>query len=249
MAKQSGLFNFEGTLDNVTFYKTADGHFVRKKGGVNKKRIFSDAAFIRTRENCAEFSECAKAASTLRRSAAMLVYKAKDSKLSSRLIKLFFAVKKLDSVNFRGARNVGQGLTTLTGKQLLKGFEFNKNARLHALLAAPYDLNVATGTVSIVDLQPVAHLNFPVGSTHFSLQSAVLHLDFVTGNSEIYYSDLLNYPLTMDIENPILEPSALPTLQGTKIYLLLCEFFQEVNGVQYSLNNGLYNALSILEVL
>ena len=54
MARQSGLFNFEGTLDNVTFYKTADGLLVRKKGGVSKNRLLHDPAFIRARENGAE---------------------------------------------------------------------------------------------------------------------------------------------------------------------------------------------------
>jgi hypothetical protein len=29
----------------------------------------------------------------------------------------------------------------------------------------------------------------------------------------------------------------------------LIEFFQEVNGVQYLLNNGMYNVLNILEVI
>ena len=34
---------------------------------------------------------------------------------------------------------------------------------------------------------------------------------------------------------------------GTKFYLILVEFFQEVNGVQYSLKNGSYNVLNIVE--
>ena len=56
MARQSSLIKIEGTIDNLTFYKSADGHFVRSKGGVSKNRIMNDPAFVRTRENGAEFS-------------------------------------------------------------------------------------------------------------------------------------------------------------------------------------------------
>lgn len=248
MAKQTGLFNFEGTLDNVTFYKTADGYFVRKKGSISKQRIMNDSSFVRTRENCAEFSACAKSASDLRKAVAVLVFKAKDNKLSSRLISLFFTIKKLDSVNLRGARNVGQGLTLANGKALLKGFDFNKNARLHTVVGVPYTLDVLTGAVTMNNLQPVQNINFPEGATHFSLRSAFLAIDFFTGASELFLSDLENYPLTNDLVTPLLVPSGVPTLQGTKIHLLLCEFFQEVNGIQYALHNGLFNVLTVLEV-
>jgi hypothetical protein len=249
MAKQSGVFNFEGTLDNVTFYKTADGLLVRKKGGVSRHRMLTDSAFVRTRENCAEFASCAKSAATLRKAASMLVYKAKDSKLSSRLIKLFFTIKKLDSVNVRGERTPGQGLTTAAGKLTLKGFDFNKNAKWHSIVTAPYVLDTITGAVTISDFNPAEHLNFPEGATHFSLQSAYLHLDFITGLSEIMYSDLFNYPISSAVITPLLVPSGIPTAGGSKVYFVLIEFFQEVNGIQYGLNNGLFNALTIIDVL
>lgn len=248
MAKQTGLFNFEGTLDNVTFYKTADGHFVRKKGGVSKQRIMKDSSFVRTRENCAEFSGCAKSASALRKAASVLVFKAKDNKLSSRLISLFFTIKKLDSVNVRGSRSVAQGLTEAGGKTLLKGFDFNRNAQLHTVVGVPYTLDVLTGSVTINNLQPTQTINFPEGATHFSLQSAFLALDFFTGVSELCLSNLENYPLTNEIVSSLLVPNGVPAVAGTKIHLLLCEFFQEVNGIQYSLHNGLFNVLTILEV-
>ncbi|WP_395066761.1 hypothetical protein [Flavobacterium sp.] len=249
MARQSGLFNFEGTLDNVTFYKTADGLLVRKKGGVSKNRLLHDPAFIRARENGAEFGNCAKSAGKLRKSVSMFVYMAKDSKLSSRLIKVFFVIKKYDSLNVRGERSVGQGLTTSLGKSTLKGFDFNRNAKWHTIVPSPYVLDTVTGTVTIADFNPSEHLNFPDGATHFSLQNAFLHIDLTTGAYEILYSDLFNYPISNAVINPTLVPSGIPTASGTKLYLVLIEFFQEVNGIQYALNNGAFNALTILDVL
>lgn len=39
MAKLNGILKIEGKLENLTFYKSADGHMVRTKGGVSKNRI------------------------------------------------------------------------------------------------------------------------------------------------------------------------------------------------------------------
>lgn len=45
-----------------------------------------------------------------------------------------------------------------------------------------------------------------------------------------------------------MRPNDAPNRDGFKFYLFLIEFFQEVNGVQYALNNGIYNVLNLLEV-
>ena len=63
MGKLDGIIKIQGTLDNLTFYKSADGHFVRTKGGVSKNRIKNDPAFKRTRENGTEFGHCANSRS------------------------------------------------------------------------------------------------------------------------------------------------------------------------------------------
>ena len=55
MAKQGGLLKVVGKLDDLSFYKSADGFLVRTKGGVSGDRIANDPTFQRTRENGAEF--------------------------------------------------------------------------------------------------------------------------------------------------------------------------------------------------
>lgn len=55
MAKLKGILKIEGTLDELTFYKTQDGHLVKTKGGVSADRIANDPNFQRTRENGSEF--------------------------------------------------------------------------------------------------------------------------------------------------------------------------------------------------
>jgi hypothetical protein len=44
--------------------------------------------------------------------------------------------------------------------------------------------------------------------------------------------------------------AAAPTLAtGIHVFVLLIEFFKEVNGIQYSLKNGGYNSLAVIEVV
>ncbi|MBL7934882.1 MAG: hypothetical protein JNM51_03640, partial [Bacteroidia bacterium] len=68
------------------------------------------------------------------------------------------------------------------------------------------------------------------------------------GVFDVQQSNTVNVPIDGTAGNVVLTPAAAPAGAGTDVYLLMIEFFQEVNGVQYSLKNGAYNALSIVEV-
>jgi len=46
-----------------------------------------------------------------------------------------------------------------------------------------------------------------------------------------------------------LTPAAVPVGTGQAFYFLKVAFFQEINGTQYPLNNGAFNALQLIEVL
>lgn len=249
MARNSSLFKIEGTLDNVTFYKSADGYFVRTKGGVSKNRIMNDPAFVRTRENGSEFGRSASSGKLLRDAVSSFVFKAKDSKLSSRLMKVMSDIKNQDLVSTRGERNVAEGLSTATGKAYLKGFDFNNRATMRSVFFSPFTVDGATGVITITDLKPTEQIRFPEGATHFSMQSGFVNLDFETGTSDITYSAVSNLLIDGTVSTVTLTPSGAPTGTGFEFVVLLIEFFQEVNGQQYSLNNGAYNVLNIVEVV
>ncbi|HSQ45116.1 MAG TPA: hypothetical protein VLM16_08980 [Ginsengibacter sp.] len=57
MAKQSGIIPLEGTIGNITFYKSKQGFLAKGKGGIPADRNAKDPAFIRTRENGSEFGK------------------------------------------------------------------------------------------------------------------------------------------------------------------------------------------------
>src|SRR6478735_12210622 len=109
MARQKGIIKLKGTIGDITFYKTKDGHLAREKGGIEASRIANDPAFQRTRENGAEFGRAGKAGKTLRLALRTLLLNASDSRMVSRLTQTMVKVIQADSTNDRGMRNVIDG--------------------------------------------------------------------------------------------------------------------------------------------
>lgn len=129
MAQQKGIIKLRGTIGDITFYKTKDGHMAREKGGVDAKRIASNPAFQRTRENGSEFGRAGKAGKTLRASIRTLLLNSSDSRMVSRLTQSMIKVIQADMTSVRGLRNVIDGEA-----ELLVGFELNNYKQLRILL-------------------------------------------------------------------------------------------------------------------
>ncbi|MGX1022877.1 hypothetical protein [Psychroflexus sp. MBR-150] len=248
MAKLGGILKIEGTLDNMTFYRTRDGHLVRTKGGVSKERIQNDPAFVRTRENGAEFGASASSGKLLRTSVRNLLMRAKDNRVVSRLTQAMTKVKNFDTTSVRGERKVSLGLATPEGKEILKGFNFNNRAIMDSILFSPLSVDNVTGEVTLTNLNPANDIDFPSGATHVSLTSGFAKIDFDTGENAIELSSTVNLPIDNTTATQTLVPAGVPTGSGNDFMLLLVEFFQEVNGNQYILKNGAFNVLSIVEI-
>jgi len=248
MARLKGLLKIEGTLDELTFYKSQDGHLVKTKGGVSANRIASDPNFQRTRENNSEFGSMAQAGKLLRNVVRTLMMTASDGRVTARLTQLMSIIKNLDTTSVRGSRSVGVGIADPLALAQLKNFNFNISAILSSILYKPYVVTPATGVIDITGLVPVNDIAFPSGATHLSIRGAFAVIDFANNTSEIEYTNVENLPIDGTVTTVTLTPAAVPKSAGTKMFLLAIEFFQEVNGVQYSMKNGSYNSLSIVEV-
>ena len=248
MAKLRSLIKLEGTMDEMTFYKSADGYLVRTKGGVSKNRIMNDPAFARTRENGKEFGSIAVSGKLLRTALGAMIFRAKDNKVTRRLVKVMGQVKNLDSTSIRGDRNVGLGLNNPNATILLEDFDFNDRATLSSILNIRPKVLPSTGKISFDAFDPKGQLRFPDGATHFTMQAGFLRVNFLTEAYELTQSTKTVFSITLGVVTPVLTPTAVPTLVGKGFHVVLIEFFQEVNGVQYVLNNGSFNVLNLVKV-
>ena len=95
---------------------------------------------------------------------------------------------------------------------------------------------------------PFEQMRSPEGATHFSMQAGFLRIDFASGAYQLMQSVKEVYPLSNAAITPELTPESVPTMTGTGLHFILIEFFQEVNGLQYMLNNGAFNVLHLLKV-
>ena len=248
MARQRGIMKLEGTIGDITFYKSKDGYLAKEKGGIPADRIANDPNFQRTRENGSEFGRAGKAGKILRNAVRGLLQNAKDGRVVSRLTTEFVKVIQADVTSQRGLRNVIDGET-----ELLQGFDFNLNAKLGTTIYAPYTttINRATGelTVNIPAFVPLNMIAAPGGTTHFKIVSAAAEIDF---ENETFVTDSKETgQLPWDsVATAVINHVNNVTANSTHpLFLILgIQFYQEVNGVKYSLKNGAYNALAIVKV-
>ena len=247
MARLKGIIKLQGTLDDLTFYKTQDGHLVKTKSSISKDRIANDPAFIRTRENGSEFGSAASAGKLLRVAVKNLLATS-NNKLTSRVTKLMMLLRTADITSMRGDRNVYTAIGTTGGQNLIKGFDFNPKAPLGTVLLRSYTLDKTTGSVAFLDMNPMTDFVSPKGTTSISITAAWAKLDFKKKIFDIFYSDTFVMNLETQANGPFdLSIDTKPKTPGISLFLLSVEFKQEVNGVLYSLNNGAYNACAILD--
>lgn len=248
MARQTGLIKLRGTLDNVNFYKSQDGVLARMNTSIDAKRIATDPAFIRTRENGAEFGLSAKAGKVVRDVLRPLLVLASDGRVTARMMKVMTGIKNFDITSSRGGRNIAAGINNPAAKELLKGFNFNERSNLGTVLSKPFSVATSTGGVTISNVIPLNDINFPSGATHVTLQSGWAKIDFSTGVSDFQLSPVTSLLIDETEQNISLVPVSTPSGSGIDIYVLCIAFYQEVNGTQYPLKNGAFNALSIVEI-
>tara|TARA_R110000868_G_scaffold4428_8_gene27879 strand:+ start:1369 stop:2157 length:789 start_codon:yes stop_codon:yes gene_type:complete len=248
MARQKGIIKLKGTIGDITFYKTKDGHLAREKGGIEASRIANDPAFQRTRENGAEFGRAGKAGKTLRTALRTLLLNSADSRMVSRLTQSMIKVIQADLVNERGLRNVIDGEA-----DLLVGFEFNIRGKLGTSLFAPFvgTIDRASGEISVdlASFVPANMIAAPGGTSHFKIISAGAAINFEAETFEVATSETVVFPWDNTPTVAINHLNSVSSNSVSPLFLALgVEYFQEVNGRMYPLKNGSYNPLALILV-
>ncbi len=248
MAKQKSTVQIQGTIGNLTFFKSIDGYMVKAKSEVSKDRILSDPKFLRTRENMAEFGNAGKSGKKLRTPFTGLLKLSSDPRMTSRLTSLCTQVLKTDTIAKRGKRTVAKG-----DMSLFSDFEFNNKAILSATLLTPYSVAFTrtTGDVQF-DLPvftPQLGIAAPQGTTHYQLQLAAAAVDlnakkniaFQTASGVLSWDNNPTTALSLAL--------SLPANSTDPVFILLqVQFMEQLNTDYYPLQNGAYNACAIIDV-
>ncbi|TAG40628.1 MAG: hypothetical protein EAZ32_06235 [Cytophagia bacterium] len=239
MAKNTGVIQLQGNVGNLNF---------TKGGQVRQKPASRPATAVRTLENNSEFKTQTKGASLVGEAFRGCITNAKSSNWHNRLSQVVREIIKLDLVNPRGQRGIIDDETSL-----IEGYEFNENATLGSILYAQLDtdINRITGvtTVKVPSIVPAVSIAAPQGATHIKYIACSVAIDFeleetaVTEqkSSFVTLNNVSQLLVTMNV--PQAANEARPILVGFGI-----EFYQEVNGQKYLLQNGQYNPFAVVKV-
>lgn len=248
MARQKGIIKLEGSIGDVSFYKSKDGYLAREKGGVDAERIKNDPAFQRTRENGSEFGRAGKAGRVLRNAFRLMLQNVADSKVTSRMTKEMMRIIQSDGDNARGERNVTAGEIGL-----LEGFDFNINGKLSATLYAIYSRTIdrANGElrVNIPAYVPENVIAYPAGATHFKFLLGAAEVDFES--EEFSFGQAQSAEVALGSQTANAEELIVTLTANTEkdLFLVLgLDFLQDVNGVMYPLKSGSHNPLTLIAV-
>ncbi|GAA4382023.1 hypothetical protein [Hymenobacter koreensis] len=244
MAQQTGILGLRGTVGGLVFRK--DGS-VSQKPASNKAAFDNSASMARTRENAAEFGLAAKYSKVLRDSLRVAIAAASDSRVASRLTQVMREVIGLDSTNDRGQR-----VFDATNSAPLLGFNFNAGAGIGQTMYFPYSVtdNGADVTLDIPSLNPVSDISAPQGATHYEIVFAASTLDMATLS---YVNANVRAPLGVQPLNSAAQQGlqvvasfpATPAATDLVVGVVGINFYQEVNGKMYPLNNNSTNPLAI----
>jgi hypothetical protein len=249
MAKQESFIKLQGKVGNLSFFKTKNGYQARVKGGVSADRIKSDPAYQRTRENNAEFATVSSASKNIRDLLRPMILSTSDPKMATRLSSRLFRMLKADTESVRGQRRVNA-----SSFALLRDFNFNELAPLSNTLFINTlaSIDRATGAValSVPEITPEVHLGKPKAATHFRFTAgaALVSLDQEMESSSLQLDQSGYEPVTAALA-PMALACTMPSGSISPIILVFgISFYQEVNGLYYSLNNCAFNALCIVAV-
>ena len=172
---------------------------------------------------------------------------ASDRYMVSRLAKVMKSIINLDATSDRGMRQV-----VAANAASLLGFNFNLGAGLGQSLFSPYTVtpNGATVTLAIPSLNPTVDIAAPTGATHYEILFGVASVNFVTKTytSATVASPLGILPLTGLVQTNVSQVATLPaapTADELVIGVLGMNYYQQINGKYYPLNNNASNPLAV----
>jgi len=244
MARQTGILGIQGTVGGLVFSKNGN---ISQKPASNKAAFTNAPSRARTRENAAEFGMAASYSKVLRDSLRVAIASASDSRVASRLTATMRAIVGLDDTNDRGQR-----VFDSSNSAPLLGFNFNAGAGIGQTMYFPYEVTGAGAdvTMTIPALNPVSDIAAPQGTTHFEVVFAASSLDMETLT---YTNSVVAVPLgilpvnsaalvnqTMVASFPVAPPAA-----NLVVGVVGINFYQQVNGKFYPLNNNSTNPLAI----
>jgi hypothetical protein len=234
MARNTEGLAVTGSIGDVTYYKSKNGKFARKKAVVNKNNFTTNPKMAKVRAHAVDFGHAIKAGNLIRVAFRNMLKDAKQFNTSSRLTGVLFRVVKGDITHPRGQRLVSAGDLTL-----LSEYEFNETLKVSKSIYSTINTSVdrVTGRVNveIPDIVPKRALNAPANATHFRITLGAAVLDFASLKQTYAEASTQELPISNEQIDDIALTAMLPANSTGIIMVVLGLEFFETEGTQRTL--------------
>lgn len=246
MAKQDGIFPLRGSIGEVTFTRTKNGYFARRKGKpITREQLHSELRYRPTLNSTKDFGTAAKASALLRASTAGVLKLCANKQLNSKLTGCFRQILKTDTLNPPGERKVGD-----SDISLLKKFSFNQEVSFERVIGELCSVNIDLKSGQAVLAIPSFtddHLQSNPGTSHFIIHSIALTVNFE--NKTVEESCYQSGPLLTSKGAPEgleIMHSFPPETNDCLIILAGIRFYDETNDLLYAFSDKHYNTVSVV---
>ena len=249
MKRQSGTIKLEATLDDLTYYKRNGVFLVKKKSAVSRSRLKYSPQYAAFRQHQQDFSRAARGGKLIRNALASLAAPVSDANCVARMTTAVLNVIQSDHTNPVGQRSVLNG-----DLNLLKGFEFNTGCALTQVLKAPFRLKTVAATNSVSLEIPVfkaaKHLRSPRNASHFQVVLGVASMDFNSGTYQTAFSETGQMSAKSSLGTSLSLNCLFHEFSTNPLLVVVgLRFSQYINGSYEPIQNGGYQALSMVGVL
>ncbi len=237
MAKQTGVIRLQGTMGDITFYKTKAGHLAKAKSSLTKEKVMKHPAFEGSRRAGSEFGRGAEASALLRHAFYPAARWAKDWSTHFRLNKLMTDIVRSDKQHGKGERVLSAG-----NVRLLEGFEWNEEHHFSNIFEGYYTtkIDVMTGqmTAKIAPFKASEWKMTPKECTHVQIRVGGTSLGAADDRSNICLMKSTFLPVGEE-EGEMLFELQVPAVVGIpQILGMGVVFYQEVSGEFYELKEN-----------
>ena len=179
MAQAKSFIKLRGSMGETTFKKRGKKNFANDKVVISDERMKHHYKFERLRLNGKQMGNASKSAMVLRDAFNGIIHQCKDSRMVGRFNAELMKVVKQDSSH--GAAERGK-VARAENMEILRGFDFNNNARLRATFNVAFntEVNRETGEakIHIASFKPASAVKAPRLATQFRIMAQVAQIDF-----------------------------------------------------------------------
>jgi hypothetical protein len=247
MAKQSGRL-LRGTIGNITYRKTQDGHIAQAKTSLTRERVSTDPAFENSRGSSHEFGTASTGASILRALFREAIMHCCDNRVQGRLLRRLLKVIEKDTVSKKGERNFLSG-----DIRELRDFWWNKNAGIEDAIRVDHTVTVdrEAGEVrfTIPPLVPKQALKGNPAATHYRIIVSAAEVDWKDNGraAKMIATDYLPY----DKKKTAPFTPVLLITEGSKVPVVSCLsicWYEKIAGEMNVMKDKKYNTAGVIGV-